>query len=242
MDSKLLNHHSVYSGVRQVIQPIFHVKGLTLDRPQQMDGLTLLKQIDPNALPLVFFDPQYRSVLAKQKYGNEKQGKGKRRSALPQMSDNLINTFVKEISRALMPSGHLMLWVDKFLLCSGGLAALIEGSELKVVDMITWDKSKIGMGYRSRRRSEHLVVYQKPPTRAKGVWCVHNIPDVWCEKIGSQLRSTHPHAKPVELQKALITAVTRPGDTVVDPCAGSYSVLTSALLVERHFLGCDIEG
>lgn len=34
-------------------------------------------------------------------------------------------------------------------------------------------------------------------------------------------------------------AVTDPGDGVLDPAAGSYSVLTAAQPAGRQFLGCD---
>ena len=97
------------------------------------------------------------------------------------------------------------------------------------------------MGYRTRRFGEHLVILQKKPLRAKGVWRLHDIPDVWSEKIENGNRS-HTHAKPIELQKKLIEAVTNVGDIVVDPAAGGYSVLTAALAVDRHFLGCDLKG
>jgi site-specific DNA-methyltransferase (adenine-specific) len=50
------------------------------------------------------------------------------------------------------------------------------------VDLIVWDKDRIGMGYRSRRVSEYCVIFQKQPKRAKGVWKIHNISDVWREK------------------------------------------------------------
>ena len=48
------------------------------------------------------------------------------------------------------------------------------------------------------------------------------------------------HPKPVGLQAALIEAVTDPGDIVLDPAAGSYSVLAAAQRMGRRFLGCDI--
>jgi len=51
----------------------------------------------------------------------------------------------------------------------------------------------------------------------------------------------HPHQKPLELQKILIEAVSNPSDIIVDPAAGSYSVLEACLLANRNFLGCDIE-
>jgi site-specific DNA-methyltransferase (adenine-specific) len=59
------------------------------------------------------------------------------------------------------------------------------------------------------------------------------------EKIESKNKK-HPHQKPLELQKVLIEAVSNVGDLVVDPAAGSYSVLEACLLSQRTFLGCDI--
>ena len=44
----------------------------------------------------------------------------------------------------------------------------------------------------------------------------------------------------MNLQARLIEAVTDLGDVVLDPAAGSYSVMTAAHQVGRRFLGCDI--
>jgi len=230
----------VFSSVREITQPKFAVTGLKLNQRQKMDGLKLLKKLDKDSIPLVFFDPQYRTILDKQSYGNEKSGRQKERANLPQMDSETIRAFVAEIGRALIPSGHLMLWVDKYIVCSG-VNVLMEQSSLQLVDMITWNKERMGMGYRSRRYAEHLIVFQKKPVRAKGVWRVHNIPDVWSEKIENGNRN-HTHAKPIELQKQLIKAVTNEGDIVIDPCAGGYSVFKAAQATARNFLGCDMLG
>ena len=231
---------AVFSHERNLVQPDFKLPaGVKLDRPQKMDGLKLLSLLPPASLPLVFFDPQYRSILDRQQYGNEGE-RQKSRAELPQMTNQTIGRFIAQIERILMPSGHLMLWVDKYIVCSG-IHSLLEGSGLQLVDMITWNKQRMGMGYRTRRYSEHLVVLQKLPVRAKGVWRVHDIPDVWTEKIENGERN-HTHAKPVRLQERLIRAVTNPGDIVVDPAAGGYSVLTAASNTERRFLGCDTLG
>jgi site-specific DNA-methyltransferase (adenine-specific) len=178
--------------------------------------------------------------MDRQNYGNEGDLRGAARAELPQMSDKLIHKFIAQIERILMPSGHLMLWVDKYIVVSG-VNALLEGSSLQLVDMITWNKNRMGMGYRSRRFSEHLVVLQKLPVRAKGVWRIHDIPDVWTEKIEGSNKN-HPHAKPRGLQEKLIRAVTNIGDVVVDPAAGGYSVLKACEATTRNFLGCDILG
>ena len=50
----------------------------------------------------------------------------------------------------------------------------------------------------------------------------------------------HPHQKPKELIKALITATTNEGDLIVDPCAGSFVVLEVCQEINRNYLGCDL--
>lgn len=210
-----------------------------LDRRNQADGLTLLSRLPDEAAPLVFFDPEYRGVLDYQGYGNE-GARQKGRAALTQMSDDVIQQFIAQIARVLTPRGHLMLWVDKFHVVEG-VTPWLEGRDLKVVDMITWDKGRIGMGYRTRRRCEYLIIVQKLPVRAKGVWTLHNIPDVWAEKLEKGAGS-HAHTKPVGLQAQLIAATTPPGGLVVDPAAGSFSVMKAAQDAGRRFLGCDLRG
>ena len=209
---------------------------MPLNQKNLCDGREMLAGVDPESVPLCIFDPQYRGVLDMLQYGNEGVNRGRARSALVQMSDETIGSFVAGISTALVPSGHLLLWVDKFHLCTG-VGPWFEGCGLEVVDLITWNKGRMGMGYRTRRSGEYLLIMQKPPKRAKGVWRRHDIPDVWTEKVE---RRGGVHAKPVALQAKLIDAVTDPGDVVMDPAAGSYSVLASALQVGRQFLGCDI--
>jgi site-specific DNA-methyltransferase (adenine-specific) len=198
------------------------------------DALTLLRSLPASCSPLVFFDPQHRSVLDKQKYGNE-GARQKARCALPQMSDGYIDQCCREIARVLRPSGYLMLWTDTFRLCQG--YHLRVADILPCVDLIAWDNSRPGNGHRSRRRGDYLVVLQKPPLRAKATWRDHRIPDKWREKVD---RRIHPHAKPADLIARLIGAVTKPGDLVVDPAAGSFVVMHVATEMQRWFVGCDI--
>lgn len=203
-----------------------------------IDGLALLRALRPGSIAAAFFDPQYRGVLDKLAYGNEGVQRGQRRASLRQMEESEIRAFLGGIGEALQPGGHLFLWVDKFHLCEGVLP-WCEGTGLGLVDMIVWDKQRIGMGYRTRRRAEYIVVLQKAPQRAKGVWVDHSIPDVWPERVDAKV---HTHAKPIELQQKLILAVTKPGEWVLDPAAGSYSVLEACRWAGRDFIGGDILG
>ena len=210
---------------------------LKFNSKQRKDGIVLLGRVADESIPLTFFDPQYRSILDKMKYGNEGEKRGRERSALQQMPVETIQQFIKEIERVLLPSGHLMLWVDKYILCSQLNTLIEKADKLSVVDMITWNKDRMGMGYRSRRHSEHLVILQKKPVKAKGIWSIHNIPDVWTEKI---TKKNHTHNKPVGLQARLIQATTQEGSVVIDPAAGGYSVMEACKNTNRVFLGCDI--
>ena len=209
-----------------------------LNKRQQMDGLQLLQKIPSESIRVVFFDPQYRGVLDKLSYGNEGKSRGKARHDLEQMSEETILAFISLIEKVLAKNGYLFLWVDKFHLVNGIQKWLSQTPTLQSVDMITWNKGKMGMGYRTRRTCEYLIVIQKMPRQAKSTWTIHNIPDVWTEKI---LHRIHTHQKPLELQKQLILATTNEEDIVCDPAAGSYSVFECCKATNRNFIGCDIK-
>lgn len=208
-----------------------------LNKRLRMDGLQLMQEIANGCIRVTFFDPQYRGVLDKLHYGNEGKERGKGRAALPQMTEEVIKSFLREIQRVLCHSGYLFFWVDKFHLIQSVNTWVDELDELQVVDMITWDKKRIGMGYRTRRRSEYLVVIQKQPIRAKATWSLHNIPDAWEEKLSTK---PHEHSKPIGLQQQLILATTHEGDIVLDPSAGGWSVLSACVNANRDFIGCDL--
>lgn len=200
-----------------------------LNVPNVGDGLRLLRSIRQGVVACAVVDFQYRGVLDEMKFGNE----GARQSAradLPQMARETILSMLVEVERVLVPGRYCFQWCDKFEV--NERQYLIPA--LKVVDLITWDKQRMGMGKRTRRVAEYVRVLQKAPTDSCN-WEDHGIPDVWAEKAYG-----HAHAKPIELQKRLIAAVTQLGETVIDPCAGGYSVMCAAHAVGRNFLGCDL--
>jgi len=174
-----------------------------------------------------FFDPQYRGILDKMGYGNEGE-RQQERASLAQMSDFYIVECLEVIAKKL--EGYLFLWVDKYNLLNKFPC------NLKLVDMIVWAKAskddlRMGMGYRSRRCSEFLLIYQKEGQSAN--WTNHSIRDVWVEQPGK----LHPHEKPIGLIRNLLRAVVNSNDVIVDPCAGSGNVLTAC---EEIFGGTNI--
>lgn len=210
-----------------------------LDTANKGNGITLLRTLPDNAVKTAFFDPQYPGgVKDWNKLRANKSVIHKRRAELHQMSEATIARFFGELSRVVAPSGHVFLWVDNFHV-RNGIGQWLEGTEFETVDMITWHKNKMGLGHRSRSSAEFVIVLQKKPKRVKGCWSRRDIRSVWEEKVNAK---SHTHAKPMELQKALIDATTQLGDLVLDPCAGSFSVMDAALETGRRFIGCDLDG
>lgn len=159
---------NVFSSVRDVTAPnIALPKHLKTNTRLKMEGRKFLSQLPETSFPVVFFDPQYRGILDKMSYGNEGEKRGRKRTELPQMSEKVIAEFIQEINRILIHSGHLFLWMDKFHLCQG-FSAWMDGTTLDVVDLINWNKVKMGMGYRTRRVGEYLVVLQNCRNFPKG--------------------------------------------------------------------------
>lgn len=203
------------------------------------DGLVLMQSLRERSIQTAFFDPQYRLVLDKMNYGNEGERQIER-AKLPQMSEPMIGEFISGIERVLKTGGHLFLWIDKFMTVSAHWRRwLPDATSLCAVDMLTWDKERIGMGRRLRCVTEFVVVLQKGMPRAKGCWFDHRTADCWREK-KDRSKLLHVHSKPIGLTQRLIEATTKRGDLVLDPAAGGYGVLTACKNTSRRFIGCDL--
>ena len=94
----------------------------------EMNGLELLSHIKDGEVKLTFFDPQYRGVLDKMKYGNEGERQSGRAS-LEQMSEDIIIEFIKEIRRSLLSSTPKI-----FLKALSILGEILSVIEVKYID------------------------------------------------------------------------------------------------------------
>jgi site-specific DNA-methyltransferase (adenine-specific) len=201
---------------------------------QNGDALALLQWLPSSCTRLIFFDPQHRENLDHLKYGNE-GSRQRGRCGLPQMSSEYIDACCREAARVLTPGGYLMRWQNAFQVGRGHQLRIAD--VLQCVDLIAWDNQRPSNGWRARRRGDYLVVLQKHPIKAKATWRDRGIPDRWIEKVD---RKIHPHTKPIELIARLIAAITLPGELIVDPAAGSFTVMRAANQLGRDFIGCDL--
>ncbi|RHZ36690.1 DNA-methyltransferase [endosymbiont GvMRE of Glomus versiforme] len=197
----------------------------------QGNGLELLRSLPTNSTKLVFFDPQYEIA--------NKVSRIKNWPLIYQTSQQ-INQFLKEIARVLKPSGFCLLWINKTLPITGQfLTWLKHVSNLKMVDLLMWNKPHFGFGSYFRNQTEFALLLQKYPLNSR-LFKDKSFGNVWTENSLSTNQRNHPHQKPKELIKALIEATTEQGDLIIDPCAGSFVVLEACQETNRKFIGCDL--
>ena len=145
-----------------------------LNSAQKGDALALLRSLLVGCTSLVFFDPQYRGVMDMLNFGNE-GARQKERFKLPPMTGGYIDACCREAMRLLIPSGYFMLWTDTFNLCEAHHLRIAD--VCKVVDLLAWDNQRMGMGKRTRRRGDYLLIIQKPPI-TPSTWRDRGIPEL----------------------------------------------------------------
>lgn len=202
-----------------------------LNTKQAGEALELLNSLDNDSANLVFLDPQYEPVSKVLSINYP----------LSSQSDYQILKILEQIQRILKPSSFCLLWVNKTLLGNDRVPLwLLKTPSLKVVDCLVWHKKNfLGLGNWLRSNDEFCFLIQKYPQKGK-VFKNRSFGNVWEENIVKVNERKHPHQKPRELTKALITATTNENDLVVDPCAGSFVVLEVCQELNRNFLGVDL--
>ena len=202
-----------------------------LNTKQSGEALELLTNLKENSVSLVFFDPQYEPVwnVLSRDY------------PLYSQSDYQILRILEQIERVLKSSSFCLLWVNKTLLGNDRIPLwLLKTPVLKIVDFLVWHKkNSLGLGNWLRSNAEFCFLIQKYPQSGK-LFKNRSFGNVWEENVVPNSKRKHPHQKPRELIKALISATTNEKDLVVDPCAGSFVVLEVCQELKREFLGCDL--
>ncbi len=105
---------------------------------------------------------------------------------------------------------------------------------------LVWDREVHGMGDLTGRPSpQHDTIwfavngkYKLPGKRPSSVYRHQRVS-------GGDLH--HPNEKPLKLMRALIRDYTRPGDTVLEPFAGSGTTLVACALEGRRCIGVEID-
>lgn len=114
----------------------------------------------------------------------------------------------------------------------------VEAAGFRIRSQVIWDKGNHSMGDCS---ATFGLQHECAVFATKGRFAFNNERPVTIQahpRPSSQSR-VHPTQKPVSLHLALTRPLTKPGDLVIDPFAGSGSAGAAALRIGRRFWGCE---
>lgn len=115
------------------------------------------------------------------------------------------------------------------------LIGALESADLRLNQVVVWDKEVLGLGNGFRSQHEFLVHTSR------------GVPRICSRSTGNVLRcrrseeTEHPSPKPVALLERILEVITEPGDLVVDPFAGSGSTLVACRNIGRRAIGVEID-
>jgi len=170
-------------------------------------------------------------------------------------ADHAFNqTWLAACLRVLKPGGTIWVSGTHHVYLSVGLAMMALG--FRLLNDIVWEKPNPppNLGCRCFTHATETVLWAAKP--APGARHTFHYADMKLENGGRQMKNVwrfqapgaaekshgrHPTQKPLALIDRCLRASTNPGDTVLDPFAGSGSAGVAALACGRHFVGAEID-
>ncbi len=191
------------------------------------DSLNVLREIPDNCIDAVIADPPY-GINYESRTGVKIQN-----------DKNPFIWFLYDAFRVLKPNGGALVCFTRWDVQQAFMnAAKIAGFDIK--SELIWNKVYHGMGDHKAQFApshENIIFAVKgkfafPGGRPRDL--------LTCEKLNSA-HMVHPTEKPVELMKDIITSITREGDIILDPFAGSGSALVAAKQTGRRYIGIELD-
>ena len=207
------------------------------------DCIEIMRNLGDQTIHAVLTDPPFSSG------GRRENSRSLRKSLTRSTSDDewirgdalstagftyLMRLCALEWRRVLVSGGHALAFIDWRM--SGPLAAAFETGDLRQHPTLVWDKTHYGMGAVFRNQHEFILHFTagsaRPPQRRD----VGNV--LSCKPVRG---GDHPTEKPEELLRTLLSVVAAPGETILDPFAGSGSGLLAAKSLGMKSIGVEAD-
>lgn len=161
--------------------------------------------------------------------------------------------WLKACQRVLKPNGTIWVSGTTHIIYSIGFAMQELG--FKILNDIVWYKrnappnlscryfthsTEIVLWAAKNKKSKHYFNYQLMKEINEGKQ-MRNLWKIPAPRKEEKTFGKHPTQKPVELLKRILLASTKEGDLVLDPFCGSSTTGVAALLLNRKYVGIDIE-
>ena len=221
----------------------------------------VLPKLKPRSVGLVFTDAPYEQKYLSQVPGDTRwnsRGKSQNKFDRPMKGDHPGGVYwdglLYEVNRVLKNNAFLVIHASHALMLNLR-PGIFADHGFKLQGCITWRKgSAIGGNLTSAmKRSAEPVLYLSKGTpklnpievERNGEWVKRDrIDEVldWQFSLPRDERCGVPTQKPVALCEQVINLMSRPGDLVLDPFAGSGSICLAARNLGRRYIGveCDL--
>lgn len=196
----------------------------------QGDCLEILKNITDNSIDCVLTDPPY-STPTISSFG---------RKLVKTVSDLSIQEsyvkFLKNIfERKLKENAPVFMFCDdRYYPCI--YRAFYDWLN---VQMIVWNKKKIGMGNPIRKQHEIIVYANRSSFEYNRTEGITHYPSVM--SFDSEKDKIHPAQKPLALVSYLLKGFTNENSLVLDPFMGSGTTGVACKLLNRNFMGIELD-
>lgn len=215
-----------------------------LDKIIQEDCFQLMKGIPDNTIDLILTDPPYGINYKLGISKNKSRHFDEIKNDAP--GDIDFKLFFQECHRILKPKGCFYMF-GRFDFLSR-ISAELQQSELRFMHDFLWLKGDmasgnigifgvthellLGFSKGIPRKSEVLIVDGNEKKRTKASYY---------GKLSKKEYYGHPTQKPVGLCSYIIENRTKEGEIVLDPFAGSGSTCVAAKIVNRRYIGMELD-
>ena len=202
---------------------------MEVNQVYQGDCMLLLDELEANSVDCVITDPPYSTPVI--------TGFGRKQFknvADLSIQEQYIRTFKEKLERVLKPNAPV------FIFCNDSYFPSIFRAfyDWKCLQMVIWDKGKIGMGKPFRKQHE-IILYANRESFEYYRDGITFSTVMKYKQVQTQDR-LHPAEKPLDLIKDLLKGFTKDGDLVLDTFMGSGVVALGCQQLKRNWVGFEL--
>jgi site-specific DNA-methyltransferase (adenine-specific) len=202
---------------------------MKLNKIYQTDALEGLKELENQSVDLIIIDPPYSTPVITA-FGRKKV----KNLADLSIQEHFFKSLKIEFERVLKPNGRLFIFCDdKFYPI---LFAVFY--DWLNIQLIIWDKGRIGMGRPIRKQHELIVYLNRESYNHNKNNQITHYPSIL--KFSHDKEKVHGAQKPIKLLEHLIFGFSNERDVVLDCFAGSGNTLLASKNLNRQFIGFDL--
>jgi site-specific DNA-methyltransferase (adenine-specific) len=221
------------------------------------DCIEMLNQAKENSVDMIFADPPYflsNGGITCHAGKMVSVNKGKWDKSKGVEDNHQFNLeWLRACQRVLKPDGTIWVSGTTHVIYSVGFAMQQLG--YKILNDIVWYKrnappnlscryfthsTEIVIWAAKNEKSRHCFDYQLMKAMNQGKQ-MRNVWEISAPPSKEKKFGKHPTQKPVELLNRIILASTKEGDLVIDPFCGSSTTGVSALMLNRKYIGIELE-